>query len=429
MSVAVHEIRDAVHVFDHVDTRERALIDSWPLQRLRHIHQLALSDRIYPGATHSRFEHSLGVMELSGRVFDAITRSDRVTDAIRRSLPELTDPDQLSYWRRVLRIAALCHDIGHPPFSHAAEKALYPTEWNHERMTRLLLEAEPLLGMLGTGAPPLRSEDVIKLAVGPGKAKDLTFSPWESVLSEVIVGDAFGVDRMDYLLRDSLHAGVVYGRFDHDRLIDTLRILPAVGGTEPQLGIEHGGIHSAEALLLARYFMYSQVYFHPVRMVLDLHLIDYLRAILPGGSFPIDVADHLGWTDDRVFAEMHIAGRVATSPEHDLARRILDRRHFRILHQIGPDDLERSSDPAGAIFAAVAAAFGADNLRRDRRYDEGGSIDFPVHQRDDSVVSSTVLSGALRDLPPILAEYIFVAPELAEPARVWLAAHRTDILS
>jgi len=283
--------------------------------------------------------------------------------------------------------------------------------------------------MLGRGAPPLRSEDVIKLAVGPGKAKDLTFSPWESVLSEVIVGDAFGVDRMDYLLRDSLHAGVVYGRFDHDRLIDTLRILPAVGGTEPQLGIEHGGIHSAEALLLARYFMYSQVYFHPVRMVLDLHLIDYLRAVMPGGVFPVEIDDHLAWTDDRVFAAMHVEARDETSAHHELARRILDRRHFRILHQVGPDDLEKNSDPAGAIFDAAALEFAEDNLRRDRRYDEGGSIDFPVHQRDGRVVSSTVLSGALRHLPPILAEFIFIAPELAEHGRDWLTEHLEDILS
>ncbi len=115
--------------------------------------------------------------------------------------------------------------------------------------------------------PPLRGEDIVKLAVGPKKLKDVNFSDWEAILSEIIVGDAFGVDRIDYLLRDSHHAGVAYGKFDHFRLIDTLRILPRSSGDqdgslEPLLGIEEGGIHSAEALLLARYFMYSQVYFH-----------------------------------------------------------------------------------------------------------------------------------------------------------------------
>src|SRR5437667_11454788 len=113
--------------------------------------------------------------------------------------------------------------------------------------------------------PPLRHDDIVKLAVGPKKANDLLFSDWETILAEIIVGDAFGVDRMDYLLRDSHHIGVAYGRFDHYRLIDTVRILPSSQPSEktplpePALGVEEGGVQSAEALMLARYFMYSQV--------------------------------------------------------------------------------------------------------------------------------------------------------------------------
>ena len=92
------------------------------------------------------------------------------------------------------------------------------------------------------------------------------FSDWEALLSEIIIGDAFGVDRMDYLLRDSHHTGVAYGKFDHYRLIDTIRILPPPpsgeegDSNEPALGVEEGGIHSSEALMLARHFMYKQVY-------------------------------------------------------------------------------------------------------------------------------------------------------------------------
>ena len=113
----------------------------------------------------------------------------------------------------------------------------------------------------------IRPKHVAKLALGPKEMREEAFSAWETILSEIIVGDAFGVDRMDYLLRDSLHTGVAYGRFDHFRLVDTLRILPMPpsgdGDDEESealgLGIEVGGIQSAEALLLARYFMYSQV--------------------------------------------------------------------------------------------------------------------------------------------------------------------------
>jgi HD superfamily phosphohydrolase len=121
---------------------------------------------------------------------------------------------------------------------------------------------------------------------GPKKHRDEKFSPWEAILAEIIVGDAFGVDRMDYLLRDSYHAGVAYGRFDHFRLIETLRILPKVGGGEgePTLGIEEGGVHSAEGLLLARYFMYTQLYFHHVRRIYDYHLKEFLKRWLPDGK-------------------------------------------------------------------------------------------------------------------------------------------------
>ena len=91
----IHEIRDPIHVFVSVNSHERRVLDSRPFQRLRHIHQLALSSLVYPGATHNRFEHSLGVMELAGRVFDIVTRQDKVTDPIKEVLPEITDTEAL----------------------------------------------------------------------------------------------------------------------------------------------------------------------------------------------------------------------------------------------------------------------------------------------------------------------------------------------
>ena len=121
-----------IHTFVRLDSDEREILDSRPFQRLRHIHQLALTYLVYPGATHKRFEHSLGVMELASRVFDIVTHRDNVTDHIRARVPELNQRDRLAYWRRVLRMAALCHDVGHLPFSHAAEKELLPEGWDHQ---------------------------------------------------------------------------------------------------------------------------------------------------------------------------------------------------------------------------------------------------------------------------------------------------------
>ena len=276
----IHEIRDPIHVFVRLDSDERKVLNSRCFQRLRHIHQLALTNLVYPGATHKRFEHSLGVMELAARVYDVVTNPLNVTDDLRGRLEPLTNDGQRYYWLRVLRMAALCHDVGHLPFSHAAEKELLPECWDHERITRAIVSSEEMKAIWDGVTPPLRHEHIVKLALGPEKASDLEFTDWEFLLSEIIVGDAFGVDRMDYLLRDSHHIGVAYGKFDHYRLIDTLRILPApqYGASQtsdsavgaPALGVEAGGVESAEALVLARYFMYSQVYFHAVRRIYDM---------------------------------------------------------------------------------------------------------------------------------------------------------------
>ena len=279
-----HEIRDPIHVFVKLDNDERAILNSRPFQRLRHIHQLALTYLVYPSATHKRFEHSLGVMELASRIYDVVTNPDNVNDELRNLIPPISRPDELGYWRRVLRVAALCHDLGHLPFSHAAEAELLPEGWDHEKIGRAIICSQEMRDIWSRVTPPIREVDVVKLALGKKKAPDLEFSDWEALLSEIVVGDVFGADRMDYLLRDSHHVGVAYGRFDHYRLIDTLRILPRSSSSsstadskEPALGVEEGGIQSAEAMMLARYFMYSQVYMHPVRRIYDIHLMEFLR--------------------------------------------------------------------------------------------------------------------------------------------------------
>jgi HD superfamily phosphohydrolase len=430
MPKSSHEIRDPIHGFVRLDPRERRIVDQWPVQRLRHVHQLALSYLVYPGATHRRFEHSLGVLELSGRVFDVVTQESKLSSEVRELIPEISDPAALAYWRRALRLAALCHDLGHPPFSHAAEKALFPERWDHERMTKEILESGFLDEALNE-VPPIRREHVVKLAVGPAKAKDLMFSNWEALLSEIIVGDAFGVDRMDYLLRDSHHAGVIYGRFDQIRLIDTLRILPAPSGPdqlgEPQLGVEYGGLQSAEALLLGRYFMYSQVYFHPVRIVYDLHLIDFLRCWRPSG-FPTSVDEHLALTDNEPLAAMTEASRDSSNPCHELARRIVERNHFKLLYHSTQEDRRLNPAVGEAVFEAAGATFGSDAVRYERRDDKGGSVEFPVLMNDGRVGSSLSEAHALRVLQPVTADYVFIEPVKRDVAKNWLQGNREELI-
>ncbi len=423
-----HEVRDPVHVFIHFDSDERKVLNSRPLQRLRYIHQLALSYLIYPGATHRRFEHSLGVMELAGRVFDVVTSPHKITDKVRKSLPETTKQNELEYWKRVLRMAALCHDVGHLPFSHAAERELLPVGWDHERLTREIILSEEMQGIWAKMTPPLRANDIVKLALGPEKAKDLTPSVWETILSEIIVGDAFGVDRIDYLLRDSHHTGVAYGKFDHHRLIETLRILPNPDTEEPALGVEEGGLQSAEALLWARYLIYAQVYLHPVRRIYDIHLRDFLKSWLKGGKFSTNIEAHLRMTDNEVTSALLRAAFDGKSVGHDLARRIVTRDHFRKFYERNPLDLAKNSEAATAVFRAAEKRFGSRYLRFDKYPAKGGGYDFPVLMSDGRIVSSGAASTVLLKLPVVATEFVYIIPDKREKAIAWLEANRKSIV-
>lgn len=437
MSKKHPEIRDPVHTFIAFDPSEKRVIDSGPFQRLRNIHQLALSFLVYPGASHRRFEHSLGVMEIVGRIYDTVTRLDKLSDEIREVVPEKNSlEDRVS--RSLLRLAALCHDLGHLPFSHAAEDELLPEGYDHERMTYEILRCEEMREIWRSMPHKPDPDDIAKIALGPRKLEKLggglTFSPWEGILAEMLVGDSFGADRIDYLLRDSLHTGVAYGRFDHHRLIQTLRILPAATAEagaeqngsrrEPQLGIERGGIESAEALWLARYFMFSQVYFHHARLIYDLHLKDFLAAWLEGGQFPIDVSGHLALTDAEVTTAMLAAAKDQGAPGHDAARRILERDHFRVVYQRRPED---SSFNVAALHQAAEEKFGAENIRYGGS-PKRGDADFPVLDRDGSSVAAISLSPVLANLPVSRDEYLFAPAELRDEVEHWIEAEREKII-
>ncbi len=430
----IHEVRDPIHVFVYYDDDEQAVIDSRPFQRLRYIHQLALSYLVYPGATHKRFEHSLGVMELAGRIYDVVTRPDKITDAVRGVVPTPGDsPRDHAYWRSTLRMAALCHDTGHLPFSHSAEEDLVPEGWDHERLTWEIVHSDELAPVWDSMRPKPEPDDVGKLALGPSKAEKLrlglTFNSWEAILAEIIVGDVFGADRMDYLLRDSLHTGVAYGRFDHNRLIDTLRVMPRPpqergdeGAAEeregePALGCERGGLESAEAMQLARYFMFAQVYFHSTRLIYDEHLKDFLAAWLPDGMFSVDVPSHMKLSDNEVLTAIAVAAEDPTAPGHDPARRIQRREHFRVAYSRRPEDPPGATE---AIAEAASLKFDPPNVRYGKSPRRPDPPDFPVRERDGSSVSSLALSDVLKTLPASRDEYVFVAPELRDEAKAWI---------
>ena len=258
------KICDPIHGFIRFGETESRVIDSHPFQRLRYIHQMGIAYLVYPGATHSRFEHSLGVMELVTRIYNTLIDPHNQTISLNKS------QEELSYWRLILRLAALCHDMGHLPFSHTAEKSLLP-EGGHEQMTHRLIRS-PELRAIWKGIGERAEDDIVKLAV---MDSGLDLNPWEKVLSQIITEDNFGADRIDYLIRDGQYTGVGYGHFDYHQLIDCLRILQEEGHLS--LGIIANGIQSVESLWIARYMMYARVYHHPKSRVLSNHMHRFMQ--------------------------------------------------------------------------------------------------------------------------------------------------------
>jgi HD superfamily phosphohydrolase len=424
------EIRDPIHVFVALRPDEERIIGSRAFQRLRHIHQLALTYLVYPGATHRRFEHCLGVMEVASRIYDVVTNPQNIYhDSVREIVPRAKGNFRAhEYWGQVLRCAALCHDLGHLPFSHAAEKELLPEGWDHERLSQEIINGKEFES-LWKGLK-IQPEDVVKLAIGQKKSK-LVFSEWETILSEIIIGDVFGADRIDYLLRDSYHAGVSYGRFDHYRLIDTLRILPVSGkdSQEPSLGIERGGLESAEALLWARYFMYTQLYFHPTRRIYDMHLMEFLREWLPNGVFSTEIDEHIALSDNEVNAAMWKAAVNSKEKGHTSAKRIISREHFRQVYEPSSTDQLKALEPAKKVYEGLVAEFGVDQVRRDTYAQKGGSYDFPVYTKAAEIDSSLALSKTLSQVPTFSIDRVYVSVTDRSGSERWIEEHKDEALT
>ena len=422
-------------------------MDSEPFQRLRHIHQLALTYLVYPGASHKRFEHSLGVMHLADWVFDIVTDRKNRHPETEEIFP---DDDNLAQWRTALCLAALCHDIGHLPFSHAAEKEVLPNGEDHESLTQILIDS-PELDVVWSFGANIKKEDVKKLAVGSKKYRGSEpLSDWESILSEIITGDSFGVDRMDYLMRDSYHLGVSYGRFDFEKLINSLRILPRSseieGSREPALGVEIGGIHSAEALLLARYFMYEQVYFHHVRRIYDFHLIEFMKAHYGARGYSLSPEFHMEQTDNEVLSAMRLAARDKDAPGSSSAYAVLNRGHFRRIYTRNPTDemiVEEAIklgklaptgeqidlSPAYFLMKHLESEIGSENIYYDKFFQGTNSAIFPVLMPDDRIEISTQVSEIIKNIPLTKITYIFASPSISADATKWIAKNREAVFA
>jgi HD superfamily phosphohydrolase len=429
MSKVQHEVRDVIHGFVRFNNLEKRLIDSAPFQRLRGIHQLAMCYQVYPGATHKRFEHSIGVMEVADRIFRAVF-DVAMPDAVRERIADELEPRRKENWRQVVRVAALLHDIGHLPFSHAAEQALLPEGWNHERITAEMIRGSEIADILRRDS--VDPEDVVDLAWDVKDRAEaggrVELSTWKTLLNEIITGNTFGADRIDYLLRDSWHVGVNYGRFDADRLIRGLRAVIDPANEEVALGLDVGYTHAAEALLLARYFMYTQVYFHDVRRVYDRHLQDFLQAWLDGGKFSADWRDLIHFSDHEVIAAIRSGAADPSDRLHGLAKRLVSRQHFRTVFELLASHKQRRPTIFREMLDFALTAYGSERVRFDQYGPKSETNDFPVLTDNDTAVSSLLVSEVIARLPMIEFGLIFVAPELKEQAKREMEAEMKRLL-
>jgi HD superfamily phosphohydrolase len=330
----VLSFRDPVHGFIRADPLEAALVNSPPVQRLRAVHQLGFTFLVFPGAEHSRFCHVLGAMELAGRVYDALAaKSDGLLPA-----------GAAAHGRRLVRAAALLHDLGHPPFSHSAEN-LFAGGLDHEAMTRQLLGLPEMSALFARHGDGLALADVARLLDGGG-------DPVERLLAQVVAGE-LDVDKMDYLLRDSLYCGVRYGSYDLERVLDTLVPLRDPETGEWGVGVEEGGVHAVEALVLARYYMFTQVYFNVTGKALELHLNEWLRET--GRRWPADGEAFLRQDDVSVTAELRAAPSVH-------ARAIVDRTPYPLAFETREHLEAAEKRDFEALLPIVRRRFGDGNV-------------------------------------------------------------------
>ncbi|WMW22157.1 HD domain-containing protein [Methanolobus mangrovi] len=286
-------IRDPIHGYIELDTLTLSLIDSPQIQRLRRISQLGLSNLVYPGANHTRFEHSLGVMHLASMLTEKI---DSVTDEEKEEL----------------RVAALLHDVGHGPFSHVTENITkYYTRQRHEDVRDILKKGELGEILKEHGLNPATIEDHIQGKTDLGK----------------ILNSEIDVDRMDYLVRDSHYTGVAFGLVDHVRLINEMKFY------ENKLVVTAGGVKAAESLLVSRFLMHPSVYYHHVSRIAETMFTRAVDDLIQKKS--LNAFDLRKMDDSRLFEMIRNDDGYAG----ELAERLDNRKLYKRALYVGFDEV------------------------------------------------------------------------------------------
>jgi len=274
------DIIDPIHDFIRVSGPELKIIDNPIFQRLRRIRQLSGAHLTYPGAQHTRFEHSLGVMHISGQAGQALQE---------KGILKKDDIENL-------RLAALLHDIGHGPFSHLFEEVLQEKrKISHEEIgKRIILKTEIGDSLSESGYD---KKFITKLAFGDSKLQ---------FMNEIISG-VLSADMMDYLLRDGYYTGAEHAKIDHKRLTQSLEVY------QKKLALEKSALYSFESMMHSRYQMFKAVYFHKTVRSAEVMLLESMRlADEELGLTSLNLIDYVQLTDESVLLKLlSLSGRTS----------------------------------------------------------------------------------------------------------------------
>ena len=277
-------VRDNVHRDIVLDDDISRLVDTRTFQRLRDVKQLATCHYVFPTATHTRFVHSLGAQHLAGVLLEHLEKVN----------PGRITPEDA----RLVRYAALLHDIGHPPFSHALENdRVFANYHHHEKWGRMILEdpdndlRQVLIELVG--------ED------GLARMFSILDGTCEFPVLHEIVSSQLDVDRLDYLMRDQINTGAKIGTFDVFRIFRSLRI-----GEDGHLTVTSSGVAEVESYLMMRYHMYHNVYFHKLNALTTAYVIRALvraRDLVLDGKMTVSVRMNRMLTDENLSVRDYLA--------------------------------------------------------------------------------------------------------------------------
>ncbi len=302
------EIRDPVHGSIQILNQEIPILEAPFFQRLRNIKQLGFTENIFPGATHTRYLHSIGVMDISTKVFDQIFKDNE-------------NNKDLNRLKETVRLACLLHDIGHAPLSHTTEFVMPSVESlnlpanfvkinnrqaTHEDYTIKSIIDSSLTKSFDSvkNSFGIEPEQIAELIIGETTNPDyftingINYFP----LLHQLVSSEMDCDRMDYLLRDSYFCGVSYGKFDLDWIIDNLK--PAVIDGKAYLGITERAVSTFDDFLLSRFHMFLMVYFHYKSVCLEKMLKRYFQSAPDEYAIPSNIEEYLSHDDHFLMKEL-----------------------------------------------------------------------------------------------------------------------------